>query len=150
MDFSCRPSTDPKHLTLIETSLQHVQRPSLYNGQDCSPRPCADPYTLLLLKLFLQFNGRSANFSLPKVAMLPGSRSDDVMYFTHKGPIKRSQHFVESGCWGRLTPPLSQHLLNISFVLEMLKPFDTSWCQHASTNVERCWGPVYREKSCPW
>ena len=32
--------------------------------------------------------------------------------------------FVESRCRGRLTPHLSQHLFNISFVLEMLKPFD--------------------------
>ena len=35
------------HFTLIET---YLQRSSLYNGQDFSSWPCAEPYTLLSLK----------------------------------------------------------------------------------------------------
>ena len=33
----------------------------------------------------------------------------------------------------------TQHLLNISFVLEMLKPFDTARSQHDPANVETVW-----------
>ena len=52
-------------------------------------------------------------------------------------------------CWGRLTPPLSQYLLNISFVLEMLvKPFLTqnglNTSQHDSTDVGRMLRPFDR------
>ena len=60
-----------------------------------------------------------------------------VMRSQSKAPIKRSQHslefFFRADVVGCSAPPLSQHLLIISFVLEMLKSFDTAWSQHLSS-----------------
>ena len=55
--------------------------------------------------------------------------------------------FVESRCGGSLTPPISQHHLNISFVLECwsrLTRHGLNISQHDSTNVERMLRPFDR------
>ena len=50
--------------------------------------------------------------------------------------------FVESRCWGRLIPPLSQHLLDISFVLEILKPFEHGMVSTSLNMTQQCWENV--------